>query len=557
MTDKRLELTRRKILASVGAAGVAGAAAGMGTSALFSDEESFTNNSITAGTLDLKVGWEEHYFDGVNRLDFSGNSDISASDVEYVEGSPAGGRTTLPLAATSPQGGAAVSVPDQATALDLLDVTEVDDWPDGFDAQDKTDADDPCAYLADGSDTSPVIIDLDDVKPGDFGEITFSLALCDNPGYLWAQGCLQSAAENGVNEPEADSSNEDQQQGSGDPSLKQGESGDKTVELLDATQAAVWYDNGDNLQSGGGTTGGDKVDIVLLVDYSGSVSGVQPDIIAGAKDLVDLLGQTDAAASVAFASRTETEVTLTELDSQSARQTVKNEIGSESGNVGSGTDIIQALGAAETELSKNGRPGAEPYVILVSDGQAFDYTDTADELKDDNDSAVSANDDFGINIGAIGYGSVNTDFLTDAAGRDPNTPDDDQGLFINTEATDDTIQEAFSQLGGTIATGEEIIIQDSLRNVLNAMCEDLANDDYGLPLDGDRSTQFDEVSAPADSPDREEFSAGTRHDFGFAWWVPRDVGNQIQSDSATFSLGFYAVQSRNNDGSGSASTSGT
>jgi predicted ribosomally synthesized peptide with SipW-like signal peptide len=55
MTRKRYELTRRKILASVGAVGVAGAGAGLGTSALFSDEESFTNNSITAGTLDMSV----------------------------------------------------------------------------------------------------------------------------------------------------------------------------------------------------------------------------------------------------------------------------------------------------------------------------------------------------------------------------------------------------------------------------------------------------------------------------------------------------------------------
>jgi len=47
------ELSRRKALLGLGTIGVAGAAAGMGTSALFSDEESFTNNSITAGTTNL------------------------------------------------------------------------------------------------------------------------------------------------------------------------------------------------------------------------------------------------------------------------------------------------------------------------------------------------------------------------------------------------------------------------------------------------------------------------------------------------------------------------
>lgn len=55
MEENRFEITRRRILLSSGAVGIAGAGAGLGTSALFSDEESFTNNSITAGTLDLAV----------------------------------------------------------------------------------------------------------------------------------------------------------------------------------------------------------------------------------------------------------------------------------------------------------------------------------------------------------------------------------------------------------------------------------------------------------------------------------------------------------------------
>ena len=57
MTDRNIELSRRKILGAAGAIGIAGAGAGMGTSALFSDEESFTNNSIEAGTLDLVIDY--------------------------------------------------------------------------------------------------------------------------------------------------------------------------------------------------------------------------------------------------------------------------------------------------------------------------------------------------------------------------------------------------------------------------------------------------------------------------------------------------------------------
>ena len=535
MSDN-MELSRRKILGGVGAVGAAGAAAGLGTTALFSDEESFENNSITAGTLDLKIGWEEHYFNGKRNTDFTTDSGVSAGDVGYVSGSAAGGRTTLPLAASNPQNGAAVSVPDQSTALSFLDVTEVDQYPDGTNTYDEVTDSNACDILPDGSDQSPVIIDLDDVKPGDFGEITFSFALCDNPGYLWAQGDLQSASENGTTEPEADSPNET--------------SG--TVELLDAAQAALWYDNGDNLQSGGSAGGGGANDVVIVLDDSGSVGGVKSDIKDGAKDLIDILSQTDAAASVAFSGSAEIERNLTVLDSTSDRNAVKNDIDNFTGP-GGGTDIISGLEAAEDELDNNGRGIADPFVILISDGNSFgNYPATADDLKDPNASADPANSNLDITIGAIGFGSTNDSGLTNTAGRDPNTPNDDQGLYIDTtDPGAPSIQQAFSNLGSVITVGEEVIISDSLRNVLNALDANPPND-YGLPLDGDRSSSYDEQAGAPDGSGRDPFAGDTKHDIGFAWWIPRSVGNQIQSDSATFSLSFYAVQSRNNPGFGNA-----
>jgi hypothetical protein len=51
--SEKYELSRRKALAALGTIGVAGAGAGMGTSALLGDEEEFANNSITAGTTNL------------------------------------------------------------------------------------------------------------------------------------------------------------------------------------------------------------------------------------------------------------------------------------------------------------------------------------------------------------------------------------------------------------------------------------------------------------------------------------------------------------------------
>jgi predicted ribosomally synthesized peptide with SipW-like signal peptide len=58
MTDEKSQLynlSRRKMLAGLGAVGLASAGAGIGTSAYFSDREEFENNSITAGTLDMAV----------------------------------------------------------------------------------------------------------------------------------------------------------------------------------------------------------------------------------------------------------------------------------------------------------------------------------------------------------------------------------------------------------------------------------------------------------------------------------------------------------------------
>jgi SipW-cognate class signal peptide len=53
--DNTYGLSRRKALLGLGTIGVAGIGAGLGTSALFSDTESFTNNTIEAGTTNLQV----------------------------------------------------------------------------------------------------------------------------------------------------------------------------------------------------------------------------------------------------------------------------------------------------------------------------------------------------------------------------------------------------------------------------------------------------------------------------------------------------------------------
>ena len=63
--DKQLvNLSRRQMLAGMGVVGLASAGAGLGSSALFSDRESFENNELVAGTLDLSVHYEATYNGG-------------------------------------------------------------------------------------------------------------------------------------------------------------------------------------------------------------------------------------------------------------------------------------------------------------------------------------------------------------------------------------------------------------------------------------------------------------------------------------------------------------
>ncbi len=65
MSKNNLELSRRKILSATAAVGVAAVGAGVGTSTLFSDEESFEDNTLTAGTPDLSVQANVYEYQGV------------------------------------------------------------------------------------------------------------------------------------------------------------------------------------------------------------------------------------------------------------------------------------------------------------------------------------------------------------------------------------------------------------------------------------------------------------------------------------------------------------
>lgn len=68
MSDNTFDISRRKVLGSIGLIGAGSAAAGAGTMAYFSDTEESTGNTVSAGTLNLTVDGHDN-IDGAS-MDF-------------------------------------------------------------------------------------------------------------------------------------------------------------------------------------------------------------------------------------------------------------------------------------------------------------------------------------------------------------------------------------------------------------------------------------------------------------------------------------------------------
>jgi predicted ribosomally synthesized peptide with SipW-like signal peptide len=525
------ELSRRTALAALGTIGVASAGAGLGTSAYFSDQETFENNSLTAGELDMHIGWEEHYSDWSPDEDDGLRGNVTMGDEQPVG---------LPT-----QNSSLISVADTSDAQQFLNNTEVDRYPNGTTAFDDAGGTNGCDVLADGTDASPVIVDLDDVKPGDFGEVTFSFALCDNPGFVWLNGGLVEARENGLTEPEADDPDED---GPADEVSNDVET--SQVELLDAVRTALWYDDGDNLQEGGeaGTT---DLDVVLTLDNSNSVSNsAQLSIGDAARTFVNLLSASSQSAAVAFADGADLLQPLT--TDKSAVESALDQY--DDPQTEFGTEIGEGIETAQAELAANGNPGADDIIVVLSDGQPVPNNTAGPNTLQQADMAKSA----GTRILSIGFelspGSREEGYLKSIAGTTPNSetdfddgsPYDDEGDYF-LAPSESELEAAFRDVAGRITEGEEVFFEGTLREALAALSPDAeATRNQGVPLGGDISAE-----AGGGTGDRNCFSGGgTVHSVGFAWWLPVDHANQIQSDSVTFDIGFYTEQCRHNDGTG-------
>ncbi|WP_144800036.1 SipW-dependent-type signal peptide and vWA domain-containing protein [Halorubrum depositum] len=571
MTDNdnidTIGLSRRTILAGLGAVGLASAGAGLGTTAYFNDTESFDGNTLTAGQLDLLVDWQQTYDFG------DGHTFVSAHPDHDGDG-------------------------EQSVEIDG-EVFTYSDFPDEDD-EDSNGANLPvldCETIPPLSEadfgTDPVtgeametLAQFSDVKPGDSGEITFSLHLCDNPGYIWMQAGNVSEDGGAHTEPEAIV----------DP--------DNLGDLGDAIQATLWYDEDcDNVYDGA-----EPVDIMLTLDFSGSMlydqyGGVVNDdditvggttydettkidlVELGTRQFVDYLQSqnSDVRVGVAYFDGEGSDESLprtgvyqpltTDLSAVDAsltnlRQKLANVVTgsgftasdkptapfdgdgdpdpfSNANGIATGTYIGEGVDDAQSELATNGRPNAEKRNIVLSDGESFngDGTTQFSSPTGAADDARAAAPAPATDVYTISVGSANDGVLQSMAGPAGGSGGDP--TFFSDVDDPLNIPTVFGSLAAQTAQ-EKVIMDDSLGNVLAALA-----DGNGVPLDGNRATPYDELGDDPDDPARDAFRGdGVMHCVALSWELPIDVGNEAQGDTLGFDLGFYTEQARHNDGAG-------
>ena len=123
------------MIGGLGAIGVASAGAGLGTTAFFSDSESFEENTLTAGELDLFV------------------------HVDYEEDQGSFAQYSTPPGTFINGGVVGESVSDDGTGISI-------------------------------EQGDPLSIQVEDLKPGDSGEGKFCFSIVFNPAYMWMCGEL-------------------------------------------------------------------------------------------------------------------------------------------------------------------------------------------------------------------------------------------------------------------------------------------------------------------------------------------------------------------------------
>ncbi|QIO24222.1 SipW-dependent-type signal peptide-containing protein [Haloarcula sp. JP-L23] len=512
MTDN-FELSRRKVLGGLGTIGVASVGAGLGTTAFFSDEETFENNKLQAGSLDMKAAYSAHYSDWSEDEDDGLDGEVQMTD---PSGGPvADGRVGLPSNVAS-----MISVQDADDAKQFLANTQTG-----------ADGDASCPNGTDAGDLDQPVINLNDVKPGDFGEVTFSFVLCDNPGYVWMNGELVKNDEVSVTEPEADDDQESQTQD--DPN------DDFDGELAETIQAAVWLDDGNNFQNGGEQplVVGSLKEVLNELEASGSDRGVRID---GRK--IDASSSKPAPTSF-----TAYGVNRFDIDG-GGDYDVDFELVDDP--AGGGSKVAHGTsGGQETQDYATTVVPVEETISNIS-SLTYEYYEGADSTNANPDEVwLLIEEPDGTqhvvwrNAGSAGDGTIEDTWQTRNVGDEISNVSN--GWMEATSSGHTSLgsspEDAFTSDATVVAMGAGLGNTSGGSNSVSDVY-------YRNPsLNGNSLGHFPTACFRGSADDHDHV-----HSAVFAWWLPVDHANEIQTDSATFSLGFYTEQCRHNDGEGMA-----
>ncbi|WP_089695772.1 vWA domain-containing protein [Halogranum gelatinilyticum] len=421
--NTQFSISRRKVLAGLGTIGIASAGAGLGTTAFFSDTEA-VNASLEAGRLDLAIDYRATYVPGTR-------ADFADRQIDLIPDTDRDGDNVDD-----------VYVLDQRPDLrdpsnDDRPVSE-DEWAATIQGIQCDDAN--FNQLVNGDEVT--MFELDDVKPKDEGEISLSIHLCDNPGYVWMKVDAGTDDDNGVVEPE------------GDIETKASDAGAdvNAGELDDYTWVQAWYDaDCDNRKDGGST---DTTDVMIVLDRSGSMDNAAQGggtklaaAKSSAKTLVSILepGMNAGNVSVGVASYAGSAslnqgLTTTKTDVDTA---IDSLVANGSTNIEAGIDTAQA------ELA-TGSNTVKVMVVLTNGNQT-----TGDAIGAADDAKTAGTSIYGVAFGS----GANSTLMMAISGVTPGEASG-EGQFYE-ELNTSGLENAFATIGQEIL-GELCFFQGSL-----------------------------------------------------------------------------------------------
>ena len=524
--NNTFEISRRKTLAALGTIGAASAGAGLGTSAWFSDTETFEGNSITAGSLDLKVDWQQTYNGPVPDTNQVGWHPVNAYPDEDGDGSqdldgvrysgfgdvdPVFDAAEIPACCDCDEGEYYLTFGGESYCIEPLsgdgDIEAFYDYVDGSGSiqySSQNDAiqreDTSIVFLYEDDDENLSLVFVHDDYENEDGGSAASVVIEGAP------------AEAGWMTGDGEWKVKDDPEGRSDWGFEEYE-----------TWEVDWAWRAD--RTDGGAIGYLEEDFALKINASFNEAAERYPSGAGQiEELVVLSG----GSGIDDGSE---EILLKDdiSDEPLAPITIHSACGIESGD-----DLPE--GVFSSDLYSD-----QKHLIAFDDVKPGDEGEVTFSLHlCDNPGYIWMN---GQLVSASENGVVEPEGVATEEDEDVvELLDKVEVTLWYDEDCDNTIDTSDD------GPGEKVIAEGiPLRTALEALS---GNDGPGIPLDGDLSTEFNELEDPAADEGRKPFASSSSFCIGFSWEVPEEVENEIQTDSVEFDLGFYTEQARHNNGAG-------